>query len=339
MGIGSGTSRKDTAYAVAGEEEEDGAMVFRPTAASYSPVRTVVALVLWLGAIHMNLSLLLASAFFFSRRTAALVIGMQVFLMFAPVNGSNRWGRIIARFICKHAVGYFPITLHIEDYGAFDPNTAYVFGYEPHNAVPLGMWALAQPMGFMPLPKMKLLASSAAFYIPFMKQIWTWLGMVPVSRENLCSNLGAGYSCALVPGGLREMLYMDHEHESEVAFIKSRKGFVRIAIQSGCPLVPVFCFGQGHAYNWWTPGGKLLVMIARAIKAPPAVFWGKFGTPIPFQSPMHVFVGRPIEVMKKDQPTMDEINDVHEQFVIALQELFNKHKKRAGYPNLQLRVI
>uniref|UniRef100_A0ACD5UW94 Uncharacterized protein n=2 Tax=Avena sativa TaxID=4498 RepID=A0ACD5UW94_AVESA len=295
------------AYRMAGEQQEDGAMVFRPRTPAYSPVRSVIALALWLGAIHMNLLLLSASAFFFSIRSAALVVGMQLFLMLAPVKGTNTWGRAVARFICKHAVGYFPITLHIEDYHAFDPKTAYVFGYEPHCAVPLGMWALADPMGFMPLPKMKLLANSASFYTPFMKQIWTWLGMVPVSRENMCYYLGAGYSCTLVPGGLREMLYMDHEHQSEVASIRSRKGFVRIAVQTGSPLVPVFCFGQGHAYNWWRPGSKSLVKLLRAIKAPPAVFWGKFGTPIPFRSPIHVFVGRPIDVTKNDQPTMDEV--------------------------------
>ncbi|KAF7046388.1 hypothetical protein CFC21_055419 [Triticum aestivum] len=328
-----------TAYTMARENEEDGSTVFRPGTAASSPVRTVVALALWLGAIHFNLLLVLASVFVFPGRIAALVLGTQLLFMFAPVSNTNGWGRNIARFICKHAADYFPITLHVVDYNAFDPNTAYVFGYEPHCAMPLGLWVLAAPMGFMPLPKMKILASSAAFYTPFQRQIWTWLGLVPASRKNFSYYLGAGYSCAVVPGGLREMRYMDHESDSEVAFIRSRKGFVRIAIQTGCPLVPVFCFGQDRVYNWWRPGSNLLVKIAGLLKAPAIVFWGKFGTFIPFRLPMHVFVGRPIEVTKNNQPTMDEINEVHEKFVMALQELFNKHKYKVGCPNLQLQVI
>uniref|UniRef100_A0A0D9VK62 Acyltransferase n=1 Tax=Leersia perrieri TaxID=77586 RepID=A0A0D9VK62_9ORYZ len=264
-----------------GEAAEDGSTVFRGTA--YSPLRTTVALALWLGSIHFNAFLLLASLFLFPRRLAALVLATQLFFMFVPINDRSRLGRKIARFISKYVIGYFPVTLHVEDYKAFDPSRAYVFGYEPHSVLPIALGVLLELVGFMPLPKMKVLASSAVFYTPFLRQIWTWLGLVPASRKNFYSYLKAGYSCVIVPGGVQEMLHMDHDSES--------------------------------------------------------LFSLSDRTPIPLATPMHVVVGRPIEVKKNSQPTFDEINEVHEQFVVALQELFEKYKTKAGYPNLHLRVL
>ncbi|KAM0903139.1 hypothetical protein ACQ4PT_018919 [Festuca glaucescens] len=335
--MGANGTLSEAAVAAAEEERPEGvggeAMMFRGS--NYSLPRTIAALALWLGGIHFNVILILASLFLFPLRLAALVVALQLVFMVIPLNDEDKWGRKIGRFICRYAMGYFPISLHVEDFKAFDPTRAYVFGYEPHSVLPSVVQLSPIMSGLCLCPNSK--SSPAVFYTPFLRQIWTWLGLIAATRKNFYYYLEAGYSCVVVPGGIQEILHMDHD--SEVAFLKSRKGFVKIAMQSGCPLVPVFCFGQSKAYRWWRPGGKLFVNIARALKFTPIIFWGRYGTPIAFSTPMHVVVGRPIELKKNPLPTIDEINEVHGQFVGALQELFEKYKAKTGYPSLHLRVL
>ena len=83
--------------------------------------------------------------------------------------------------------------------------------------------------------------------MPIVRHLWWWLGARPASRRVISDILKSGYSCALTPGGVRELEYM--RPGSEVAFLTERLGFVKLAIQHGAPLIPVFAFGQTDAFS------------------------------------------------------------------------------------------
>ncbi|KAG5134442.1 hypothetical protein JHK82_025630 [Glycine max] len=239
-----------------GEKVFKGSEVFGDTSPNY--LKTILALALWLGTIHFNVALVLFAIFFLSLHKALLLFGLLFVLMVIPVDEKSKFGRKLSRYICKHVCAYFPITLHVEDMKAFHPNRAYVFGYEPHSVLPIGVVALADNT---------------------------------VTRKRFTSLLDAGYSCILIPGGVQEAFLMEH-------------------------------------------GSECLVVWGQAM-----VELDHIGSPIPFKHPMHVVVGRPIELEKNHEPTPEEVARIHSQFVEALQDLFERHKARAGYPNLELRIV
>jgi 2-acylglycerol O-acyltransferase 2 len=52
---------------------------------------------------------------------------------------------------------------------------------------------------------------------------------------------------SLVPGGIAEM-FLWEEHR-EVIKVRDRKGFVRLAVEQGVPLVPVYHFGNSKLFR------------------------------------------------------------------------------------------
>ncbi|KAH7437400.1 hypothetical protein KP509_05G069600 [Ceratopteris richardii] len=301
-----------------------------------SRMKRFLALFLWLSSIHLVLILVFLMLFILPYRWSVTLFVLLVTLMVIPLFERSSLAEGVARFICKHGPGHFPITLVMEDSDALDTERAFIFAVEPHSVLPIGIIGLCHFTGFLPVQKIKAFASSAVFLTPFLRHIWSWLGLLPVSKKVVLEYLNKGYSCILIPGGVREMLYM--EHGCEVAYLKKRLGFIRIAIELGVPLVPCFIFGQTRVYNWWKPKGMVYNQVSRALRFAPLVFWGMFGSPIPLPHPLYLVVGKPIELKQNKQPTEEEVLKVQSLFIAAMQELYERHKTVAGYSSVPLYV-
>eukprot|EP00249_Psilotum_nudum_P007705 c20760_g1_i1 orf=256-1224(-) len=298
-------------------------------------IQTIFAVFLWMGLIHFNFFILFVTFFCLPRSFAFPVLGLSVVSISIPLYEDCQLGKWVAKFVYSHATSYFPIKLVVEDETAFKPNQAYLIAAEPHSIIPAGTMMLNNLTCQLPFTtKIKFVVSSAIFYTPVIRHVWTWLGLVPATKKKIFSLLETGYSCIIIPGGIREMLVM--QRDREIVFLKQRYGFIRTAIKTGTPLVPYFTFGQGHIYGWWRPNWKAYEYFSRSTGIAPMFFWGLFGSPIPRRHPLYAVLGKPIEVTKNPEPSNEEVGKVHEKFIHALEELYEKHKIAAGYKDTDL---
>eukprot|EP00730_Choanoeca_flexa_P013449 TRINITY_DN5331_c0_g1_i2.p1 TRINITY_DN5331_c0_g1~~TRINITY_DN5331_c0_g1_i2.p1 ORF type:complete len:324 (+),score=39.78 TRINITY_DN5331_c0_g1_i2:61-972(+) len=124
---------------------------------------------------------------------------------------------------------------------------SYILGIHPHSVLPFGsMIALgdetkdSQMKQLFPNLEYRTLAATFCFYVPIYRDLLLWGGVVDAARYSARYILNKGYSLALVPGGATEALYCYPDHD--VVYLKNRRGFVKLALQTGCSLVPVFSF-------------------------------------------------------------------------------------------------
>ena len=75
----------------------------------------------------------------------------------------------------------------------------------------------------------------------------------------------------------------------------------------------------------------------------PVVFFGRgifqynFGI-IPHRRPMTLVVGAPIQVDKTPEPTVEQINQLHQQYVEALVNLYDKYNPVYGDTSVVLEI-
>ena len=237
---------------------------------------------------------------------------------------------------------YFPIRLAVspEVRAAVDPKKNYLFCYHPHGVHSFGaMINFGSDAGLatelFPGIKFHLQTLGINFIVPFWRETMIWGGCGDASASCLRKTLtaGPGESAVLVVGGAEESL-MASPHTNDLTLTK-RKGFVKIALQTGADLVPIFGFGETDVYGNLADGRPKVQAFMRKMQkkigfALPLISgrgyfnynWGI----LPHRRPIITVVGAPVVLPKIEKPSQEEIDKYHQMYVEALMQLYAENK-------------
>lgn len=122
--------------------------------------------------------------------------------------------------------------------------------------------------------------------------------------------------------------------DKDRAFISKRTGFIRLCLQYGVAVRPVFVFGENSCY--WNIQGMFSTRLALNRYGIPTILpWGHAIIPLLPKSSvdLRVIVGDPIALPRVKDPSKDEVNLWHGRYVAALTKLYEQHKESAYGPD------
>ncbi|KAL8830771.1 MAG: hypothetical protein Q9191_001248 [Dirinaria sp. TL-2023a] len=281
--------------------------------------------------------------------TWPLLLPYLLYILFSNAGSSgtlsHRSNLLRSSSVWSLFASYFPARLHRS--APLTPTRKYVFGYHPHGIISHGAFAAfaTEALGFSQLfPGITntLLTLDSNFRIPFYRDYALAMGLGSVSRES-CENLlskggangeGMGRAITIVVGGARESL--DAQPGDLRLVLKRRKGFIKLAIRTGADLVPVLAFGENELYDQISSDshplvhkGQMIVKKLLGFTIPLFHARGVFNYDIgmmPYRRPLNVVVGRPIAVIRQQEPDSGYVDELHAQYVGELERIWEEWK-------------
>jgi len=250
----------------------------------------------------------------------------------------GKWDTFVQSFVVQSPNDWFPIRL-IKT-AELTPDRKYIFGLSPHGFLP---WSLL-PIGrtkewneLFPNIDVRCLAASVLFKIPVIRECASWIGACPANHKNACKALESGKNIALIPGGSDEQLESNPDHE--VVLIKKRKGFIKLALEFGCDLVPVYCFGVNDLYHQISSFKGIRRWLVRKTRVAFTFGWGRqYYNLMPLQRPIYIVFGKPIRVNKIPNPSQEEVDELHKRFVDSIVDIFENYKTQFGFKDRKLEI-
>ncbi|KAM3601058.1 uncharacterized protein V6R79_006758 [Siganus canaliculatus] len=258
-----------------------------------------------------------------------------------PERGGRRTAFVRNWTVWKHFRDYFPVKL--VKTAELSPKKNYVLGCHPHGIMSAGAFSCfsTESCGFtdiFPGIRSTLAILAGLFRLPLFREYAMAAGLCPVSKaslSHLLSKNGKGNAVVIIIGGAAESLASSPGVNT--VLVKQRKGFVKVALEFGADLVPVFSFGENDIFKQaifteGSVGRRFQDLFQKIIGFAPCFFFGKLFFLLPYNTPITTVVGSPIPVPKRATPTEEEVDHYHKLYMAGLIKLFHEHKVRYGLP-------
>lgn len=242
-----------------------------------------------------------------------------------------------------------------------------IYSTHPHGVIPIHgyLWCAFCEQNFPNRYGFGAL-TDIAMRLPLLRHVMGWLSSSSATKKVLMKRMNAGENLYILPGGVSE-IFMACPGKNVIK--KPRRGLMKLALQTGAILVPTYVFGandfykqlatidqcsegrSGEVTNFF---GRFQSKISRLVRGGFTIFWGQYGSPLPYQVKCSMVLGDPIEPVlgtfgqgktlsggkltckQIQEPTDKEIDDLQYRYTDALIRLFEQYKKEAGYPDAEL---
>jgi len=264
-----------------------------------------------------------------------LTVGVLLVLMYHPVSALDM-ARLdsFSSHCMKIIFQYFTYRfVWVDDnYEVAKASAPWIGASPPHGVLP---FANVLSMGAINVAGIEFegAPASAVFRTPFLRY-FTLLPCIPVDGKSISASVSRGTSVGIVPDGIAG-IFRQSQHK-EVVALKTRRGLARHCLRHGTNIVPAYSFGNTQVFGaWWDPFG-IMEWCSRKAKVSIFFYWGRLFLPIPRRAQITMTIGKPIIVEKVANPTVEQIEALHDQLLQGIQDAFELHKHALGWGDKDL---
>jgi hypothetical protein len=219
-------------------------------------------------------------------------------------------------------------------------DTPVLFCIVPHGVAPFGITAYPMWSKVWNARLCRWTSAPVVLKIPIVGYLIRKIGYIPAKAPNIMEALTKREeNVGIILDGIAGMFHQSTEEET--AFLKQRKGIVKIALKAGVPIVPVYGFGHTACYKVIVDPFGIMEKLSNALQASLTPFFGRYGWLLgaPSRIAVTVCLGNPVMCPKTDDPTKEQINDYHARLLQSYQEVFDQHKEAYGWKEKRLHFV